>query len=104
MTTARCGSRWTEPWSALSPRTRRIVVAVACMDALLRVAALVDLARRPAESVRGSKRRWIAALTLSNSAGAVPVAYFVRGRVRRPGTSPVVERWISRHRPVDKPG
>jgi hypothetical protein len=50
------------------------------VDGVLRIAALKDLRRRPATQVRGSKKKWAAALLLVNSGGAVPVAYFVRGR------------------------
>lgn len=67
-------------WHDLSPRTRQAIVAAAVVDGVLRIAALVDLQRRPAERVRGSKRTWAAALVLVNSAGALPVAYFLRGR------------------------
>lgn len=70
-------------WQDLSPRTRQVIVAAAVVDGILKVAALVDLKRRPAEQVRGSKKAWAATLVLVNSAGVVPVAYFVKGR-RRP--------------------
>jgi hypothetical protein len=74
-------------WNELSPRTRRLVVAGAVFEGTLKVAALVDLARRPAVAVRGSKPVWAAAIVLVNSLGAVPIAYFVRGRRRPPTTS-----------------
>ena len=67
-------------WSELSPRTRRFIVVTGTVEAVLKVAALVDLARRPAAQVRGPKRRWAAAITLINSAGVVPIVYFTRGR------------------------
>jgi hypothetical protein len=67
-------------WSELDARTRRLVVASALFEGVLKVAALIDLARRPASEVRGSKARWAAAIVLINSAGAVPITYFVRGR------------------------
>jgi hypothetical protein len=69
-------------WQELSPRTRRVIVTAAVVDGVLKVAALVDLKRRPAEQVRGSKQAWAATLVLVNSAGVVPVAYFVKGRLR----------------------
>ena len=53
------------------------------VEGALKVAALVDLVRRPAEQVRGSKRAWAAAIVVVNSGGVVPLAYFLRGR--RPG-------------------
>jgi hypothetical protein len=67
-------------WSDLSPRTRRVVAVMAALEGAVKVAALVDLARRPATQVRGSKAAWATAIVLVNSAGAVPVAYFLRGR------------------------
>jgi hypothetical protein len=70
-------------WHDLSPRTRQVLVASAAIDGALKVAALVDLKRRPAEQVRGSKKAWAAAIVLINSAGAVPVAYLLKGRRRQ---------------------
>lgn len=67
-------------WSDLSPRSRRLVVAGAAVEGCLKVAALVDLARRPADEVRGAKWKWATAVVLVNSLGAVPVAYLVWGR------------------------
>ena len=52
-------------------------------EGTLKIAALVDLARRPAEQVRGSKALWAAVVVLLNSVGAAPVAYFAYGRRRR---------------------
>lgn len=69
-------------WSELSPRARRTVIAMGAGEGVLKVAALVDLARRPAAEVRGSKVRWALAVTLINSVGVVPVLYFVYGRRR----------------------
>jgi hypothetical protein len=67
-------------WNELSPRTRQLIVLAGTIEGVLKVAALVDLARRPASEVRGSKARWAAAVTLVNSLGVVPIAYFARGR------------------------
>jgi hypothetical protein len=41
----------------------------------------VDLKRRPGAQVKGSKRVW-AASAIVNSAGLIPVSYFVFGRQR----------------------
>jgi hypothetical protein len=49
---------------------------------VVKIAALVDLRRRPAAEVHGSKRAWATAIVLVNSVGAVPVAYFLFGRRR----------------------
>lgn len=70
-------------WHEFSPRTRRVIVAAAAIEGALKVAALIDLKRRPAEQVRGSKKTWATAIVLVNSAGAVPVAYFLKGRRRQ---------------------
>ena len=69
-------------WNELSSRTRRLIIAGGVFEGVLKVAALIDLARRPASEVRGSKLRWSLAVTLINSVGAVPVAYFAYGRRR----------------------
>ena len=74
----------TKRWQDLSPRTRQLIAAAASIDGALKVAALFDLKRRSTEEVRGSRKAWAAAIVLINSAGAVPVAYFLKGR-RRPG-------------------
>ena len=69
-------------WQDLSPATRRFIVVAGTADAALKIAALVDLARRPGDQVRGSKVRWAAAIVLINSVGIVPISYFVHGRQR----------------------
>lgn len=69
-------------WSELSPRARRTIIVLGTAEGVLKVAALVDLARRPAAEVRGSKVRWALAVTLVNSVGVVPAVYFVYGRRR----------------------
>lgn len=67
-------------WKDLSPRTRRLILLGATFEACLKVVALVDLRRRPAEEITGSKMRWAAAIVLINSGGVVPVAYLLRAR------------------------
>lgn len=67
-------------WNDLSPRTRRIIMAAASVETALKAAALVDLVRRPAHDIRGSKARWAMSIVVINSGGLVPVAYFIRGR------------------------
>lgn len=74
-------------WKALTPRTRRLVLMGAGGEGALKVAALVDLYRRPSEQVKGPKALWAVAITLVNSAGALPVAYFLRGRRPAAGRS-----------------
>ncbi|HEX5562643.1 MAG TPA: hypothetical protein VFX52_13450 [Nocardioidaceae bacterium] len=70
----------TKKWGDLPPRVRKTLLVAGSIEGLLKVAALVDLKRRPAEKVRGSKRAWGLAITFVNSFGAVPLAYFARGR------------------------
>jgi hypothetical protein len=70
-------------WADLPARTRHVLLVAGAVEAGLRVAALVDLARRPENLVPGSKKLWALALVLLNSAGIVPVAYFVASRRRR---------------------
>jgi hypothetical protein len=69
-------------WSDLSEDTRRRIVVVGAVEAVLKIVALVDLKRRPAAEVRGRKWVWAIALTVANSAGAVPLGYLLWGRRR----------------------
>ena len=70
-------------WSELSDSSRRLIIAVAISEAVLKTAVLIDISRRPASQIRGSKRIWIIAAVLVNSAGLGPLSYFAFGR-RRP--------------------
>jgi hypothetical protein len=69
-------------WSDLDQRTRRLIVVGAVVEGMLKVAALNDLRRRPAGEIRGRKWIWAMVVTLANSAGLVPLAYFRFGRRR----------------------
>jgi hypothetical protein len=69
-------------WGELDPRTRRLLIVGALFEGSLKIAALIDLARRPASEVRGSKIRWAVAIVLINSLGALPITYLVHGRRR----------------------
>ncbi|MFV0459243.1 MAG: hypothetical protein ACK5MT_10815 [Actinomycetales bacterium] len=66
-------------WSDLSRRQKALVVLLGSVQLALAVSAWADLARRPAEEVRGSKRVW-AGLIAINWFG--PLGYFGYG-VRR---------------------
>ena len=66
-------------WNELDPRTRRLIIITGALEGVVKIAALIDLARRPSGEVRDSKARWVAAVTLINSVDAVPIAYFVYG-------------------------
>jgi hypothetical protein len=74
-------------WSELSERNRGLLVAAAAADTVLKVAALVDLKRRPADQIRGQKWIWAAVVTVVGSAGVVPICYFLFGR-RPPRSQP----------------
>ena len=63
----------------LSKRQRRIIIAVAAAEAVLKAAMLIDLRHRPARQVRGPKWLW-ASTALVNTAGIAPLAYFIAGR------------------------
>jgi hypothetical protein len=74
-------------WSDLSERTRRLLITVAVVEAILKVAALVDIKGRPASQLRGPKWMWASVVAVAASAGVVPISYFVFGR-RQPGSQP----------------
>jgi hypothetical protein len=67
-------------WDELGLRTRRLILIASAVEAVLKMLALIDLARRPASEVRGSRAGWVVAVSLINSLGAVPIAYFLSGR------------------------
>ena len=73
-------------WSDLSRRTRRLLVVAAVAEGVLKLAALLDLRRRPASQVRGPKWLWATVVTVVGSAGVVPISYFLFGR--RPRSQP----------------
>ncbi|MFC9555683.1 DUF5652 family protein [Rhodococcus sp. NPDC056960] len=64
----------------MSDRERRWLLVASVVEGVLKIAALVDIKRRPADEIRGSKAVWATALVLVNSVGVVPIAYFLRGR------------------------
>ena len=67
-------------WSDLSESSRRLIIAAAIGEAVLKMAVLIDIRRRPASQIRGSKWMWIIAAVLVNSAGVGPLSYFPFGR------------------------
>jgi hypothetical protein len=69
-------------WSDLSPRSRRLIIATGIGEAILKTAVLIDIRHRPASQIRGSKRMWIVAAVLVNSAGVGSLSYFAFGRRR----------------------
>jgi hypothetical protein len=76
-----------KPWSDLSPRVRRLIVAGAAVEGALKLAALIDMKRRPAAQIRGGKKIWASGMLL-NSAGLIPLSYFAVGRRRPDQTTP----------------
>ncbi len=75
-------------WKDLSQQQRRWIVIGASVEGALKLAVALDLRRRPAQELRGPKWAWYASLAV-NSAGLLPVLYFLLGRRsgRRPGGS-----------------
>jgi Family of unknown function (DUF5652) len=71
-------------WSDLSERNRRLLIAAAAADVTLRIAALIDIKRRPASQIRGRKWAWATVVAIVNSAGILPISYFVFGRRQPP--------------------
>jgi hypothetical protein len=69
-------------WSDLSDRNRKLIIAAAIGEAILKTAVIVDIRHRPASQIRGSKRMWIVAAVLVNSAGIGSLSYFAFGRRR----------------------
>lgn len=68
-------------WKELSPMAKFGTMTTAVIQLSLLIAAQRDIARRPAEQIRGSKALWRAA-TLINFIG--PTSYFTVGVKRRP--------------------
>lgn len=71
-------------WSDLSTRTRRLIIVGAVGEGILKVAALVDIRRRPASQIRGPKWVWATAMAVVSSAGILPISYFLLGRRQTP--------------------
>jgi hypothetical protein len=67
-------------WSDLSEGTRRLIIVTAVAESILKGAALIDIKRRPASQIRGPKWLWVPVITVVNSAGVVPISYFLFGR------------------------
>jgi hypothetical protein len=67
-------------WSDLSGRTRRFIILGALFEGVLKILALVDIKRRSASEIRGSKTGWVVAIVVGNSVGAIPISYFLYGR------------------------
>jgi len=66
-------------WSERSRCRRTLIVAAGVVEAVLLVTTLIDIKRRPADQIKGSKRMWTA-LAFVNIVG--PISYFTFGRRR----------------------
>jgi hypothetical protein len=64
-------------WSEMSPTQRKVIGVASAIEIVLLAFALIDLRRRPASRVRGSKRMW-AAVSFVQPVG--PIAYLLFGR------------------------
>jgi Phospholipase_D-nuclease N-terminal len=73
------GSEAAEKWAALSDRQRALLLSAAAAELSLKIVALIDIKRRPAEQIRGPKALWRAAMVI-NLIG--PLSYFAFGRKR----------------------
>jgi len=67
-------------WGDLDESTRKLIIAVAVAGGILKLAALIDIKRRPASQIRGPKWLWAPVVAMVNSAGVMPISYFVFGR------------------------
>ncbi|HXJ62543.1 MAG TPA: hypothetical protein VNN79_02210 [Actinomycetota bacterium] len=67
-------------WSDLSQGQRRVLVGVAVVEGVLKIAALIDMKNRPASEIRGPKWLWATSVAVIGSAGVLPVSYFLVGR------------------------
>jgi hypothetical protein len=65
-------------WNSMTPGFRTALVALAAVEATLLLAAQVDITRRPAKRIAGTKGAW-RAVSLIEFIG--PIAYFALGRV-----------------------
>lgn len=65
-------------WNSMAPGFRTALVALAAVEATLLLAAQVDITRRPAKGIAGTKGAW-RLISLIELVG--PIAYFVLGRV-----------------------
>jgi hypothetical protein len=82
MMTRRRNPRWGDMTTGQQAR----MVAQGSIQLALLAAALVDIRRRPAEAIKGSKWLWTG-VAFINFLGLGPIAYFAFGRKRGAGTA-----------------
>jgi hypothetical protein len=66
-------------WSDLTSTQQKAIIATAAVEVVLTTVALVDLARRPADQVRGPKPLWCLGCFMQPVG---PIAYLMAGRRR----------------------
>ena len=66
-------------WKDLTDAQKRGIVSLGVLQLALLAAALIDIRRRPADAINGSKRLWTAIVFIN---GIGPIVYFVLGRKR----------------------
>ncbi len=76
-------------WSDLTDGQRAAVIAGGAVELVLTTVALVDLARRPRDLVRGPKPLWALGCFVQPIG---PIAYLSIGRVRHRATEPPSRR------------
>ena len=64
-------------WSDLTQRQRRLIIAGGAVEVVLTTVAIRDLARRPADQVRGRKSLWLLSFVVQPFG---PLAYVLSGR------------------------
>jgi hypothetical protein len=67
----------TRRWSDLTPTQQGLILASAAVELALTAAALIDLARRPADQIRGPKSLWALGCIVQPVG---PLAYLALGR------------------------
>ena len=67
-------------WSDLTPAQQGLILASAAVELALTATAIIDLARRPADQIRGPKPLWLLGCIVQPLG---PIAYLALGR--RPG-------------------
>ena len=76
-------------WSELSRRSRTLIVVAGVVEVVLLAVTLIDIKRRPADQIKGSKRMWTA-LAFIDIVG--PISYFAFGRRRSASVEPADAR------------
>ncbi len=73
-------------WNDLTDAQQRGIVLLGALQLALLITALIDIRRRPADAINGSKRLWTTVVFV-NFIG--PIAYFLFGR-KRPAPARVI--------------